>query len=70
MNTSATVPDLAKTDPRVKLIAAKIKKENRKPDALIEILHTAQNAYGYLPMNVLSIFPKNSTYPLQGFFLR
>jgi bidirectional [NiFe] hydrogenase diaphorase subunit len=43
----------AQTDPRLKLIAAKIKKENYKPDALIEILHTAQNAYGYLPMNVL-----------------
>lgn len=46
--------DLPKSDPRVKLIAAKIKKENARPEALIEILHTAQNAYGYLPMNVLS----------------
>jgi bidirectional [NiFe] hydrogenase diaphorase subunit len=46
--------ELSKTDPRVKLIAAKIKKENARPEALIEILHTAQNAYGYLPMNVLS----------------
>jgi bidirectional [NiFe] hydrogenase diaphorase subunit len=45
--------DLPKTDPRVKLLAAKIKKENYQPDALIEILHTAQNSYGYLPMNVL-----------------
>ena len=63
MNTSATVPDLAKTDPRVKLIAAKIKKENRKPDALIEILHTAQNAYGYLPMNVLKYISKELHLP-------
>lgn len=46
--------ELSKTDPRVKLLAAKIKKENARPEALIEILHTAQNAYGYLPMNVLS----------------
>jgi bidirectional [NiFe] hydrogenase diaphorase subunit len=46
--------ELPKTDPRTKLIAAKIKKENYRPEALIEILHTAQNAYGYLPMNVLS----------------
>jgi len=50
--TPSTDATLAK-DPRLKLIAAKIKKENFKPDALIEILHTAQNAYGYLPMNVL-----------------
>ena len=48
----------AKTDPRIKLITAKIKKENYKPDALIEILHTAQNAYGYLPMNVLKFITK------------
>ncbi len=48
----------AKTDPRLKLIAAKIKKENYKPDALIEILHTAQNAYGYLPLNVLKYITK------------
>ncbi len=44
---------LSKTDPRVKLITAKIKKENYQPGALIEILHTAQNVYGYLPMDVL-----------------
>ncbi len=53
MDTSTSTPELPKTDPRVKLIAAKIKKERFKADALIEILHTAQNAYGYLPMNVL-----------------
>lgn len=53
MESTTIVPELQKTDPRVKLIAAKIKKENFKPDALIEILHTAQNAYGYLPLNVL-----------------
>jgi len=58
MDTVQSAPDLPKTDPRVKLIAAKIKKENYKPDALIEILHTAQNAYGYLPMNVLKYITK------------
>ena len=52
-DSTLSVPELPKTDPRVKLIGAKIKKGNHKPDALIEILHTAQNAYGYLPMNVL-----------------
>ena len=45
--------DLPKTDPRVKLLSAKIKKENYQPDALIEVLHSAQNSYGYLPANVL-----------------
>jgi bidirectional [NiFe] hydrogenase diaphorase subunit len=50
--------ELPKTDPRVKLIAAKIKKEGYKPDALIEILHTAQNAYGHLPKEVLAYIAK------------
>ncbi len=57
-NTLSTDVELAKTDPRIKLITAKIKKENYKPDALIEILHTAQNAYGYLPMSVLKFITK------------
>lgn len=58
IDSSMPNPELPKTDPRVKLIAAKIKKENYKADALIEILHTAQNAYGYLPINVLTYITK------------
>lgn len=55
--------ELPKSDPRVKLLTAKIKKENYRPDALIEILHTAQNAYGYLPMNVLAFITKQLKVP-------
>jgi len=54
---------LPKTDTRVKLILAKIKKENYRPDALIEVLHTAQNAYGYLPLNVLAFITKELRLP-------
>lgn len=61
---STTLPaGLSKTDPRLKLIGAKIKKQNYKPDALIEILHTAQNAYGYLPMNVIRYITKELRLP-------
>jgi len=63
---SDTVPlvkQSPKTDPRIKLIAAKIKKENYKPDALIEILHTAQNAYGYLPKDILAFITKELRLP-------
>jgi bidirectional [NiFe] hydrogenase diaphorase subunit len=56
-------PELSKTDPRIKLIGAKIKKGNYKADALIEILHTAQNSYGYLPMNVLRYITKELRLP-------
>lgn len=48
-----------KKDPRIKLLAARIKKENHRPDSLIEILHTAQNAYGYLPMDVLTYIARS-----------
>jgi bidirectional [NiFe] hydrogenase diaphorase subunit len=58
-----TTAELPKTDPRVKLIAAKIKKENHRPESLIEILHTAQNAYGYLPMNVLAYITRSLHLP-------
>ena len=57
-DTAAPVKEASKTDPRIKLIAARIKKENYKPDALIEILHTAQGAYGYLPKEVLVYIAK------------
>ena len=38
--------NLSRNDPRVKQILVKMKKENYRPDALIEILHTAQNSFG------------------------
>lgn len=55
--------ELPKDDPRAKLLATKIKKENFKADALIEILHSAQNSYGYLPMNVLRFIAKEMKLP-------
>ncbi|HEX5667892.1 MAG TPA: NAD(P)H-dependent oxidoreductase subunit E [Chitinophagaceae bacterium] len=55
--------ETTKADPRIKLIAAKIRKENYRPEALIEILHTAQNAYGYLPVHVLSYITKSLRLP-------
>ncbi|MBL0356031.1 MAG: bidirectional hydrogenase complex protein HoxE [Chitinophagaceae bacterium] len=61
--TAVLEKELPKTDPRVKLIAAKMKKENYKADALIEILHTAQNAYGYLPKEVLSYITQSLHLP-------
>jgi bidirectional [NiFe] hydrogenase diaphorase subunit len=60
---SIAVGETSKADPRIKLIAAKIKKENYRPEALIEILHTAQNAYGYLPIPVLSYITKSLKLP-------
>lgn len=55
--------ELPKSDPRVKVLLTKLKKENYRPDSLIEILHTAQGAYGYLPMNVLAFITKQLKVP-------
>lgn len=55
--------DLPKSDPRVKLLTARIKKEAYRQDALIEVLHTVQNAYGYLPMNILQFVAKELKLP-------
>lgn len=65
MHTEITTPvsETAKPDPRFKLLAAKIKKEKYRPDSLIEVLHTAQNSFGYLPMNVLKYISKELHLP-------
>ena len=65
MKTKKSILDenLSRNDPRVKQILTKIKKENYRPDALIEILHTAQNSFGYLPMNVLAFVTKELKVP-------
>jgi len=55
--------NLSRNDPRVKQIILKMKKENYRPDALIEILHTAQNSFGFLPMNVLAFITKELKVP-------
>ena len=51
------------SDPRLKLVSAKMKKENYRPDALIEILHTAQNAFGHLPIPILHYIGKGLRLP-------
>jgi len=40
-------------DPRLKLVDQAIKRLQYQPDALIEVLHTAQETFGYLPREVL-----------------
>lgn len=44
----------ASDDPRLKLVERTIKKFSHQPDALIEVLHTAQEAYGFLPESLLA----------------
>ena len=65
MNASKTIEtaNLPQDDPRVNQLNVKMKKEGFKPDALIEILHNAQNSYGYLPISVLKYIAKELKLP-------
>lgn len=54
---------LPKDDPRTKMLNASIKKANGDPSALIQILHTGQNLFGYLPENVVKYISKSMMLP-------
>lgn len=41
-------------DPRLKLVDRAMKRLQYQPDALIEVLHTAQEAFGYLSRDLLA----------------
>lgn len=41
------------TDSRMKTLAATMKRHQYQPDALIEVLHTAQELFGYLDLDLL-----------------
>lgn len=41
-------------DPRLKLVERAMKRLQYQPDALIEVLHTAQEAYGFLSRELLA----------------
>ncbi|MGA1237341.1 MAG: bidirectional hydrogenase complex protein HoxE [Limisphaerales bacterium] len=55
--------DLKKSDARYKRIAAAISKHQRRPDALIEILHKVQDAFGYLPMEAMRYVAQEMNVP-------
>jgi bidirectional [NiFe] hydrogenase diaphorase subunit len=57
METRAVPPDFAAShadDPRRKLVDQTLKRFQFRPDALIEVLHVAQEAYGFLGVDLLA----------------
>ena len=50
-------------DPRVKRVAREMKLYDRRPDALIQILHIVQEIFGYLPESVLRMVVKELRVP-------
>jgi bidirectional [NiFe] hydrogenase diaphorase subunit len=63
LNRASQIKDVAAGDPRVTKVQQAIKTYQRRPDALIQILHTAQDLYGYLPLNIIKYVAKELKLP-------
>jgi bidirectional [NiFe] hydrogenase diaphorase subunit len=63
MNAQRAVPLDSTTDPRYKRVAAAITKHQRRPDALIEILHKVQDIFGHLPLEVMRYIAREMRIP-------
>lgn len=59
----ASTAEPAKPDTRYKRISAAIVKHQRRPDALIEILHKVQDAFGYIPMEAMRFVAREMRVP-------
>ena len=53
LNRTADIGEVHAGDPRIKRIGQLMAVYKRKPDALIQILHSVQDIYGYLPLPVV-----------------
>ncbi len=63
-NATAAAPSPpAVEDPRRRLVDRALKRFQYRPDALIEVLHTAQEAYGYLSEEILHYVASNLGLP-------
>jgi bidirectional [NiFe] hydrogenase diaphorase subunit len=58
LNRSSQMKEFSKTDVRFKKILAIIAKNQKRPDTLIEVLHIAQDLFGYLPLQVIQFVSK------------
>jgi bidirectional [NiFe] hydrogenase diaphorase subunit len=52
------------SDPRLKLVERTIKKFDARGDALLEVLNTAQEAFGYLPQELIKYVARELHLPL------
>ena len=64
MNLTPQTPPHPSGDKRFKLLDAQIKKHQFRQDALIELLHTAQELFGFLDNDVLIYVGRSLRVPL------
>ncbi len=55
LNRASDIKEYPKTDPRVKRIEKTIATYQRRPDAIIQILHNIQDIFGYLPLGLIRL---------------
>lgn len=63
-NSQKTTTASSETDSRYKLIDRTLKRFQYEPDALIEVLHTAQEAFGFLSVDLLRYVARQLKLPL------
>jgi bidirectional [NiFe] hydrogenase diaphorase subunit len=56
-------PAAPATDDRVKAVMVSIKRHRSRPEALLEVLQTAQRVFGYLPNDVLWLITRQLKLP-------
>lgn len=63
MNRLSDFKKPAEDDLRLKRIQTVLKRHERRPDALIEVLHTVQESYGYVPLWMMDLLAKEIKVP-------
>jgi bidirectional [NiFe] hydrogenase diaphorase subunit len=63
LNRASQIKALPPSDPRMTKVLQAIKLYQRRPEALIQILHTAQGIFGYLPLPVLQYVSRELNVP-------
>jgi bidirectional [NiFe] hydrogenase diaphorase subunit len=55
LNRAAQIGEANKEDPRVKKILKVLEAYRRKPDGLIQVLHSIQDLFGYVPLSLIAL---------------
>ncbi|MCX6935368.1 MAG: NAD(P)H-dependent oxidoreductase subunit E [Verrucomicrobia bacterium] len=54
---------MTKDDSRIKRLQSVINRHQKRPDALIEILHGVQDSYGYVPLSLMAFIAQELKVP-------
>jgi len=63
LNRAAQIGEVNKEDPRIKRILKTLETNQRKPDGLIQVLHTIQDIYGYVPLDLIVLTARELRVP-------